>query len=141
MRIINRSGHPTHTVRQLVEYGLGQNLRGAPTIVVSRTGKNAGSGELVLVQRRGPDQAARIRLRVGAPSQFPASNTTQRGLSPRSPRITLRNWREAIVAVAAHEAIHLRQLRRHHGAQPYAESTADQYSARRLAAYRRLHNA
>lgn len=51
----------------------------------------------------------------------------------RSPFIEVNDWREALVAVAAHEARHIYQFQ--HG-KPKSEVDAERFAAKRLAAYR-----
>ncbi len=53
----------------------------------------------------------------------------------RSPLITMNDWREALVAVAAHEARHIRQYQ---AKARRSEVDAEQYAALRLAEYRGL---
>lgn len=51
----------------------------------------------------------------------------------RSPRLTLASWREALVAVAAHEGRHVWQFQ---SATPRSEVDAERWAAERLDAYR-----
>jgi hypothetical protein len=51
----------------------------------------------------------------------------------RSPRLTLGDWREALVAVAAHEGRHVWQFQ---SAAPRSEVEAERWAAERLAAFR-----
>jgi hypothetical protein len=48
-----------------------------------------------------------ITLRLGAPERFPFTPPRRRGVPP----LRLACWREALVAVAAHEARHIEQYR------------------------------
>jgi hypothetical protein len=73
---------------------------------------------------------------IGAPWKFPALSCYhhQKGMKS-APGYRMECWREALVAVAAHEARHIHQFRR---ALPASEVDTERWAAKRLDAYRKM---
>jgi hypothetical protein len=70
-----------------------------------------------------------ITLRLGAPDRFPFTPPRRRGAPP----LHLDCWREALVAVGAHEAWHIQQYRRD---LPRSEVACERFEAVVLERYR-----
>jgi hypothetical protein len=70
-----------------------------------------------------------ITVRLGGPERFPARLPTKK----RSPDITVGCWREALVAMAAHEAKHVEQFR---ARAPRSEVVCERFEAWMLDRYR-----
>lgn len=67
-----------------------------------------------------------VRVDVGIPFRHPYGGI-------RSPFIEVRDWREALVAIAAHEGRHVQQFQR---SRPRSEVDAERFAAKRLEAFR-----
>jgi hypothetical protein len=74
-----------------------------------------------------------ITVRLGPPDRFPARLPTKKS----SPRIRVGCWREALVAMAAHEAKHIEQYRER---APRSEVACEKFEAAILARYRASSN-
>jgi len=80
-------------------------------------------------RQRGPDGRLRAepdQIRFGRVVRHPYGGV-------RSPLIVLADWREAMVALAAHEARHHQQMQHK---KPLSEVDAEKFAAKRLAAFR-----
>lgn len=118
-------------VERLVTIGIGapqrfpcDNVHERARWVGARPGDGIGAGKRFRVRRRegGPD---RVELQVVERHGYGGKG---------SPVLEFRDWREALVAVAAHEARHVWQFE--HDA-PRSEVDAERYAGERLAAFRR----
>jgi hypothetical protein len=79
-----------------------------------------------------------VIIRIGSPGKFPLTNFMTKKGHPyggkRSPLIEMQDWREAMVAVAAHEFCHIHQFQNN---LPRSEVQCERAAAKRLEAYRR----
>lgn len=129
MRILNRSKCPSPEIRRLVRRELG--------------GADAGT-VLVIDRPRGSDrqghvryQDRRVRIWIGGTTEYPytsAYGARGGGELAGFPEYTIRDWREDLVATAAHESVHLR--RRDPGDRA-GELAAERHALARLGLYRR----
>jgi len=103
VRILNRSNLPTAQIRALVRREL---LRARPgsVLVLERPFESDRQGHVRYTDRR-------VRIWIGGTTEYPYTSTyggPRGGERPGFPRVTVRDWREDLVATAAHEAEHLR---------------------------------
>lgn len=149
MRFLNFSQYPDDEVRQLVTMA----MRDVDTVGVAVHVKNSRRGAyrgmaydgVPAISRAARHKRTRylITIGIGAPDRFPVDNlvsTTRNGVTERhpyggkrSPLIEMADWREALVAVAAHEARHIQQFQWH---ARRSEVDAERFAARALQRYR-----
>jgi hypothetical protein len=133
MKIINKTKHPDHEVEALVHFGSHglEGLKGSTVTVVPATRHCSGRG--------GRDRAI-IRL---APERFfPRPGYKRFVRSPDCPfNHDWQNWQEALVALAAHECMHIQQFHtgyfRKHTAHR-SEMACEKFEHDRLAEYRAM---
>jgi hypothetical protein len=144
MRLKNTSRYPEDEVRQLVAFG----MRGVNTAGLAVNVKNAQNcayrgrayERVPLLSSRVTCSTVRrlVTIGLGEPERFPVSNFDPRKQhaygGKRSPLIEYRDWREALVAVAAHEARHIQQFQRN---RPRSEVDAERFAAKALDHYRK----
>lgn len=146
MRLKNTSRYPDDAVLQLVIIALrGINARRlAVNVKNSRRpyrGRTYATVPSISPVSAEPDIERLVTIGIGAPECFPLDTAigqpgTLHGYGgKRSPIITMNDWREALVAVAAHEARHVWQFE--HEA-PGSEIDAERFAAARLDEYRAL---
>lgn len=97
--------------------------------------------ELPAVANTAPDTRYLVTLRM--PADPPATADTHPRVSrytryATAPAVTLANWHEEVIHLAAHEACHTTQFRGH---QPRSEIEAETYAHARLARWRATHRA
>jgi hypothetical protein len=134
----NDSDYPEPEVQQLVEFAVRdvdmrdvfvrlRNIRDT-----RRRGPYRGRAYRGVPQLSSAPAAAAylVTLHLGPPSVFPVPPHRP---SKRGPELEIATWQEALVAVAAHEAAHVDQYRRH---LPVSEVACNVHAARLLAAFR-----
>ena len=142
MRLTNSSDYPTEEVAALVAFA----MKGVKTTRLAVKVKNCSGAYGGMAYEGVPRISTAYKLRsvdrlvtvrIGKPSWFPSSNMSPGATHPyggkRSPLIEHRNWREALVAVAAHEARHIWQYQHN---KSRSEVDAERFAAKRLSAYR-----
>jgi hypothetical protein len=112
MVVRNTSRYPTDEVRALVSFAARDlDMRGV-CVNVKNSHRYAYGGYAYLgvpeLSNAPASSEYLITLRLGAPDRFPVTPPRRRGAPP----LRLACWREALVAVAAHEAWHIQQYRR-----------------------------
>lgn len=126
MRVLNRTRYPTDEIRELVRREL---LR-------------AGAGVVLVLERPiGDDRQGHVRYRdrrvriwIAQPEELPYSSSYEELAGAGAfPTYTVRDWREDLVASAAHEAWH---LRRRDPGDPDSELAAERHAIARLELYR-----
>ena len=146
MRLKNTSRYPDDAVRRLVTIALlgidarrlAVNVKNSRRPYRGRTYATVPSISPISAE---PDMDRLVTIGIGAPECFPLDTAIgERGAlhgygGKRSPIITMNDWREALVAVAAHEGRHVWQLQ--HEA-PGSEVDAERFAAARLDEYRAL---
>ena len=115
-RVINRTRYPVHEVRELVRRGMGDLLEDDRLTVYILPIKGASREGLT----RANEVRIITRIWLGIPSDFPADQVPEPGNQPYA----LRDWREALLHTAAHEAWHIRHGR--------SERRADESATRAL---------
>lgn len=78
------------------------------------------------------DGTIRVELKIGPPQAFPEYGHRYR---KRAPVYDLEDWREGLITLAAHEAMHVRQMIR--GAVRYSEIECERAAFRMLGWFRR----
>jgi hypothetical protein len=111
MFIQNTSRYPTDDVERLVRFATADlDMRGV-CVNVKNSHRYAYGGYAYLgvpeISNAPPSSDYLVTLRLGAPERFPFTPPRRRGVPP----LRLACWREALVAVAAHEARHIEQYR------------------------------
>jgi hypothetical protein len=111
MVVQNTSRYPTEDVQRLVRFATGDlDMRGVCVNVKnSRRYPYGGYAYLGVPEISNAPASSEylITVRLGTPDRFPFTPPRRRG----SPSLQLGCWREALVAVAAHEAWHIQQYR------------------------------
>jgi hypothetical protein len=120
--IRNTSRYPDDEVKRLVRFGLSKiDTRGVCVNVKNSSSARRGSAysRVPSISNAPPSSKYLITIGVGPPDKFPfedgayvkrnGEHVKRRG--GRWPEETLRDWREALVNVAAHEGLHIEQLR------------------------------
>lgn len=139
--IRNRTSYPDQEVRDLVRFGLADvdASRVCVNVKRMRSGVQAAAGVFYhgvpSISNAPPSSENLITLRLPAASHYPLP-WYQDGRGPvRSPMQYVRchDWREALVAIAAHEGRHLHQYREKRRG---GEVDADEHAFFRLARYR-----
>lgn len=132
MRVLNRSSLPTAEIRALARRELGRARPGS-VIVLDRPFGSSRQGHVRYTDRR-------VRVWIGGTTEYPytsAYGSTRSSSSSEElagfPRFTIRDWREDLVATAAHEALHLERMDPGDRA---GELAAERYAAKRLELYR-----
>jgi hypothetical protein len=135
LRLKNTSRYPTDEVRQLVEFG----MRGVRTERLEVHVKNSADifggmayhGVPSISTAYGKATVDRlVTIRIGAPERFPHTRMTR---YVRAPVYDLRDWREAMVMVAAHEGRHIQQMQRKRS---LSEVDCIKFEAARVAEFR-----
>lgn len=157
MRLKNTSNRPDDEVRSLVEFA----MKGVRTERLAVNVKNGTRGSSGMAYDHTPDMSPTrklktvdmlVTLHIGPDSSFPRSNEATKWdpskVSPggyvlrklghgyggkRSPLFTCVDWRETLVAIAAHEARHIYQYLHD---KRRSEVDAERYALKRLEAYR-----
>lgn len=146
VKLKNTSRYPDDVVRQLITIALHgvDDRRLAVNVKNSRRpyrGRTYATVPSISPISAEPDIERLVTIGIGAPECFPLDTAIgQPGAlhgygGRRSPIITMIDWREALVAVAAHEARHVWQFQ--HEA-PGSEIDAERFAAARLDEYRAL---
>lgn len=154
MRIKNTSKYPTHIVCSLIKFGCKGVNMDRVMIHVKNTSKGGVAGFAYygvpsISSARGMVTVDRlVTIRLGSEDRFPRDNmTSEWHKSPtggyvlvkhpyggkRSPLIVCNDWREGCVAIAAHEARHIYQMKHK---KRLSEVDAERFAAKRLAAFR-----
>lgn len=131
MRILNRSSCPTSEVRALVRRELARSKPGT-VVVLDRPRDSDRQGHVRYRDRR-------VRIWIGGTTAYPYTSAYGApGGGERSgfPRITVHDWREDLVATAAHEAVH---VERQDPGDRAGELAAERRAVARLALYRARH--
>lgn len=120
--IRNTSRYPDEEVKELVRFALSEmDARGVCVNVKnsSATRRGRAYSGVPSISNAPADSRYLITVGIGAPDRFPfedgaftrRNGETVRRRGGRWPVETLRDWREALVSVAAHEAKHIEQFR------------------------------
>ena len=144
--IRNTSRYPDGDVRELVRFALSEiDARGVCVNVKNSSATRRGRAYSSIPSISNAPAGSRylITVGIGAPERFPfedGSYTRRNGevvkrRGGRWPAETLRNWREALVSVAAHEAKHIEQFRE---GTSRSEVACQHFSAFMLRRYREL---
>ena len=108
----NWSRYPTDEVERLIRFATVDIDMRRVCVNVKNSHRYAYGGYAYLgvptISNAPPGSEYLVTLRLGAPERFPFTPPRRRG----SPALQLGCWREALVAVAAHEAWHIQQYRR-----------------------------
>lgn len=141
MLLKNTSRYPTEEVRRLLEYAAdGFDLRRV-AVHVRNCGRGAYAGRAYFsvpyISSAAKPATRLVVLRIGSPQAFPSSNFIKKLGHPyggkSSPLIEMDNWREGLVALAAHEFCHIHQFQNNlSGSEVRCERAAE----KRLNAYR-----
>jgi hypothetical protein len=130
MRLVNKTKYPTKEVRQLIRVGAkGISLRNISVTVVPARLRVSGRAWL---------RSRRILIRLPGPDVFPKSGWRRHRSSPLNH--DYQNWREALVALAAHEVCHLDipdRFYREHSMQQ-VEMLCEAFEHKRLHEYRHV---
>ena len=144
--IRNTSRYPDGDVTELVRFALSEiDARGVCVNVKNSSATRRGRAYSSIPSISNAPAGSRylITVGIGAPERFPfedGSYTRRNGelvkrRGGRWPAETLRNWREALVSVAAHEAKHIEQFRE---GTSRSEVACQHFSAFMLRRYREL---
>jgi hypothetical protein len=111
MVVQNTSRYPTDEVERLVEFATGDLDMDRVCVNVKNSQRYPYGGYAYLgvpeISNAPASSEYLITLRLGGPERFPFTPPRRRG----SPTLELGCWREALVAVAAHEGWHIQQYR------------------------------
>lgn len=125
MKFTNLSQYDTQEVRELVETATkGIKLRKVKVTVTNTKHTYAGRAWDSWPYRR-------MLIRIGSPDQFPITCKYPR--KKTAPTYEMRDWREGIVAVAAHEARHIYQYKFN---KRRSEIDAERWAVKKLEEYR-----
>ncbi len=136
MRIRNRSQYPTDEVRLLVKWACAPiDMRGVCINVKGSSAAFAGMAyDYIPSVSNAPASCDRlVTLRIGSEDKFPLAESRYPGASDRFPSYDIRDWREALVFVAAHEAAHIEQYRE---GTSRSEKRAEMFALKRLNEWR-----
>ena len=137
MLLKNTGRYPTHEVRKLLAVAArGLDLERVAVHVVD-SHRAYDDRPCIAKMVRVPIGADHlVTLRIGAPGQFPADNMrTVMTWGKGSPLIVMMDWREGLVALAAHKFNHIRQFH-NNWPRSWSEVQCEKFAAKRLAAYR-----
>ena len=137
MRIKNTSRYLTVDVKRLIRFAakgirtsrIEVHVKNSKNIFAGRAWHNIGRNRVVNVADNIDDL---VVVRLGPPDRFPFEFSYPRRKT--APRYTVKNWKEAIVSVTAHELYHIKQRRTNKRA---SEVKAERWALRRLEAYRK----
>ncbi len=140
MRIKNTSRYPTAEVERLVRFaakGIGKSrveihVKNSRRVFAGRAWHIIGNNRIVNVAKYVDDL---VVVRIGPPAKFPIEFSYPR--LKTVPRYTIRDWKEAIVSVTAHELYHIKQRR---ACRRASEVKAERWALKRLEAYRKQPN-
>ena len=124
--IVNTSNYPTREVKKIVRRALGYVGVDVRRVTVQHFVKRTWAGERTWMGGWYQPGGA-IVAKIVKPEYKPHDYVPYSRKRGTCPRFELRDWREQLVALVAHEAYHHRQWLR---SEPYVEADAD------LAAYR-----
>lgn len=138
MVVQNTSRYPTAEVENLVQFATGDLDMRRVCVNVKNSHRYPYGGYAYLgvpeISNAPASSEYLITLRLGAPERFPFTPQRRRG----SPPLRLGCWREALVAVAAHEAWHIRQYRLD---LPRSEVACESYEALVIDRFRAINTA
>ena len=142
--IQNTSRYPDEEVAELVRFALVEiDTRGVCVNVKNTSGTRRGRAYSNIPSISNAPRGSKylITIGIGAPERFPFEDGSyvrrngevvkRRG--GRWPEVTLRDWREALVSVAAHEGKHIEQFRE---SIPRSEVACQHFAADVLRRYR-----
>ena len=138
MRVVNKSKFPTELVEKLVRFGVGELHQKLRVEVLPYRGKRAYRGTCHFGLVLGGKNKLRLRKRAtriaevkinSDPRKFPTCTRVWASL----PKVSVRNWMEAMVEVAAHEAFHHFQME---NGLAMSEMYATKYAVKRLLLWR-----
>lgn len=128
MRILNRSSEPTSEIRRILRRELARAHPGT-VYVLDRPFGSDRQGHVRYSDRR-------VRIWIGGTTDYPYASTyggPRGGELAGFPRVTVRDWREDLIATAAHEAEHLRA---HDRGDPDDELAAERHALARIRSHR-----
>ena len=138
MRIINKSKFPTEIVEKLVRFGVGEFHQKLRVEVLPYRGKRAYRGFCHFGLVLGGKDKLRLRKRATRTAEVKINSDTRK--FPTFTRawaflskVSVRNWMEAMVEVAAHEAFHHFQME---NGLHLSEMYATRYAVKRLLLWR-----
>lgn len=156
MFVRNSSPYPADEVQRLVNLAV-EGIDTADVEVHIRNSKGRFSGTAHYARPRRlrlqPQTRWLVIARIGAPDRFPILEHRYPGLKT-APRYDIRDWREAVVLIVAHELRHVQQFRaraawvdaqnrlpaadrgRPHGEARFSEVACERWACERLMAYR-----
>ena len=114
MYVRNTSTHPTPLVKSLVKWATSEiDMRKVCVNVKGSKSAFAGMAYdgVPTISNAPPSSDYLITVRIGTADRFPFEQHRYPGKSDRFPTYDLRDWREALVYVSAHEACHIEQYR------------------------------
>ncbi len=140
MRIKNTSKYPTAEVERLVKFAakgvstsrVEVHVKNSKRIFAGRSWHNVGSNRVIKVADYVDDLAI---VRIGSSDNFPIVFSYPR--LKTAPKYTLRNWKEAIVSITAHELYHIKQRRT---GKRLSEVKAEKWAFKKLEEYRISYN-
>lgn len=124
MRVLNRTRYPTAEIRELARRELMRSGAGV-VLVLERPIGDDRQGHVRYRDRR-------VRIWIADPADLPYSSSYD--AAGRFPTYTVRDWREDLIATAAHESWHLRRM---DPGDRDDELEAERHAIARLELYRR----
>jgi hypothetical protein len=135
----NTSQYPTEEIRSLVRFATSElDMRGVCVNVRNnKRGALAGRAyySVPSFSNAPPNAEHLVTLRIGAPERFPHEGHMHRynSGSGRWPEYVCEDWREGLIAIAAHEGKHIDQFR---SGTKHSELACETFAAYMLRRYR-----
>ncbi len=136
MRLRNTSQYPTEEVRKLVKWACAPiDMRRVCINVKNSSGSFAGRAYdyVPSISNAPASSEYLVTLRIGSPERFPLEEHRYPGKSDRFPSYDIRDWREALVFLAAHEAVHIEQFKE---GKSHSELRCEMFALKRLREFR-----
>lgn len=116
MVIRNTSRYPTDEVRRLVKLATSDLDMSRVCVNVKNLGefgrrRGRAYSYVPAVSNAPPGSKYLVVLRLAPPERFPQESVYYTDAGPRWPRVTIADWREALIHIAAHEGLHIEQFR------------------------------
>lgn len=129
MRILNRSSRTTAEIRRIVRRELARSRPGTVYVFDREDPADPRQGHARYVDRR-------VRIWLGRDQDYPFASSypgPRGGELEGAPRYVVTDWREELIATAAHEAYHLRA---HDRGEPEDEIAAERHALARVRRHR-----
>jgi hypothetical protein len=131
VRILNRSSRPTHEIRRILRRELARARPGSVYVFDRAHAEDPRQGHVRYDDRR-------VRFWLGRDREYPFSSTyagPRGAVLEGAPEYVVTDWREELVANAAHEAYHLRA---HDRGDVEDEISAERHALARVGRHREL---